>query len=48
MKTNAVSITLYDLSGAPVSPLIIREFERAAEKVVKLDKQLAINIQKAE
>lgn len=48
MKQNAVSIVLYDLAGAPINPSIVSEFERAAEKIAKLDPQLALNVTKAE
>lgn len=32
---NAVSVTVYDLTGAPVNPKVIKELERLAEKLAK-------------
>lgn len=48
MKTNAVSVTLYDLSGAPLNPYLVRQLEEAAERIAQYEKGLAVNIAKAE
>lgn len=47
-KTNAVSVTLYDLSGAPLNPQLVRELEQTAERLAKQDKGLVVNVSKAE
>lgn len=36
-QSNAVSITVYDLTGAPLNPKVVKELERAAEKLAKAE-----------
>jgi hypothetical protein len=35
VKTNAVSVTVYDLTGSPINPKAIKELEKFVEKLVK-------------
>lgn len=42
-KTNAVSVTIHDLSGAPLSPKVIQDFEKYAEKLAKKE-GLVVNV----
>jgi hypothetical protein len=48
MKVTSISITLHDLSGAPLNLTLVNELERAAERVAKYDKGLVINVAKVE
>lgn len=41
--TNAVHITLHDLSGAPMNPKAVSEFEKAAEAIAKKE-GLVVNV----
>lgn len=43
MKTNAVSVTIHDLSGAPLNPKVVADFEKYAEKVAKKE-GLVVNV----
>lgn len=47
-KTTAVSVTLHDLSGAPLNPVLVNALERKAEELAKLDKGLVVNVQKTD
>lgn len=47
-KTTAVSITLHDLSGAPLNPTLVAALERKAEELAQLDKGLVINVAKSD
>lgn len=40
---SAVNITLYDMSGAPLHPDVVREITLCAEKIAKRDK-LLVNV----
>ncbi len=40
---SSVSITIYDMSGAPLNPLVVSELERKAEALAK-DHKLTINV----
>lgn len=46
MKVTSISVTLHDLSGAPLNLTLVNELERAAERVAKLDKGLVVNVAK--
>lgn len=35
MKQSAVSIIIWDLSGAPLSPYVLLELEKTAQRLVK-------------
>jgi len=42
-STNAVHITLHDLSGAPINPKAASDFEKAAEELAKRE-GLVVNV----
>jgi hypothetical protein len=44
--TSYISVTLYDMSGAPLNPYLVREFEAAVERMAKKEQTLAINVVK--
>jgi hypothetical protein len=48
MKVTAISVTLHDLSGAPLNLTLVNELERAAERIVQYDKGLVLNVAKTE
>jgi hypothetical protein len=43
-SSSYISITLYDMSGAPLSPFVLHELEQAAERIVKYERQLALTV----
>lgn len=45
MKESAVNIVIWDLTGAPLSPYVILELERCAQRLVKQE-NLVYNIVK--
>lgn len=47
-KTTAISVTLHDLSGAPLNPSLVAELERKAEYLAQQDKGLVVNVAKVE
>jgi hypothetical protein len=44
VKESSINITIYDISGAPLSPEIVRDFEKLAEELAKKEKGLALNV----
>lgn len=42
--SNSVYITLYDVSGAPLDPNLVKDLEKEIEKLAKKEKSLAITI----
>lgn len=42
--TSYVSITLYDMSGAPLSPYVLHQLESTAERLAKTENQLALTV----
>jgi hypothetical protein len=47
-KVTAVSVTLHDLSGAPLNPSLVSELERKVEYLAQQDKGLVVNVAKVE
>lgn len=43
-QTNAIHVTLYDVSGAPLDPRLVGELVTFTQELVKRESQLAINI----
>lgn len=43
MNESSISITLYDMSGAPLNMSIIKKLEDLAEKIAK-EERLVINV----